>query len=111
MWGFIVKTDSPRYPASNGLAERFVGTVKSLWSKDPNRDLALFTYRTTPLSAGYSPAALMFGRPVRSYLFYPRFLVVNYKQYESKISEMRDTMRDRENQKYRAKYLSNLREG
>ena len=40
-WGFAHVTSSPRYPQSNGLAERSVGIVKSMWRKCANRENAL----------------------------------------------------------------------
>ena len=52
-YGFVLKTSSLRYPASNGLAESAVKTVKRLWSKSENRNVAMTAYRTTPLSSGH----------------------------------------------------------
>ena len=57
-WGFEIRTSSPRYPQSNGLAERSVGTVKKLWRKESDKELALLAYRATPLASGYSPSEL-----------------------------------------------------
>ena len=65
---------SPYHPASNGLAERAVQTFKSGVSKlqgpIENRLLHfLFKYRITPQSTtGISPAELLMGRRLRSYL-------------------------------------------
>ena len=47
----------------NGEAERAVQTVKSLWRKALDRQLALLDYRTTPLEGiNMSPAQLLMGR-------------------------------------------------
>ena len=53
-WGFVHSTSSPRYPQSNGLAEKAVQTVKRIVMKATasGRDpyIALLEYRTTPIS-------------------------------------------------------------
>ena len=62
-------TSSPAYPQSNGEAERAVQTVKRLWTKCPDRQLALLDYRSTPLeSCQLSPAQLSMGRRLRTKL-------------------------------------------
>ena len=68
-------TSAPYHPASNGLAERAVQTVKrglkKVSSGDINARLArvLFTYRITPQSTtGLTPSELMFGRQLRTRL-------------------------------------------
>ena len=66
-WNFKNITSSPRYPRSNGQAERFVGTVKSMLTKtlESGKDyyMALLQYRNTPISGSrYSPAELLFSR-------------------------------------------------
>ena len=66
-YGFKLVTSSPRYPQSNGFIERMVKTVKQLFSQSDDQDLALLTYRSTPLPwCGYSPAELSMGRNVRT---------------------------------------------
>ena len=62
-------TSSPRYPQSNGEAERAVQTVKRLWRKCEDKQLALLNYRTSPLaSCNKSPAQLLMGRRPRNLL-------------------------------------------
>ena len=63
--GFTHITSSPRYPQSNGKAERTVQTVKMLHKKATQPYDALLAYRTTALECGYSPAQLCMGRLMR----------------------------------------------
>ena len=66
-YGFLHRTSSPRYPRSNGLAERTVKTVKQLLCSSRDPFLALLEYRATPLPwCGRSPAELSMGRPLRT---------------------------------------------
>lgn len=61
---------SPAHPATNGLAERYVGhfktkTTQMKISNDPLQvrlDKFLFTYRVTPTTFGKSPAELLMNR-------------------------------------------------
>ncbi|KAJ0169624.1 hypothetical protein K1T71_014809 [Dendrolimus kikuchii] len=70
-WCFQHVTSSPRYPQSNGQAERSVQTVKnilkkSLHSKTDFR-LALLEYLNTPINDKLpSPAELLFTRKLRT---------------------------------------------
>ena len=65
---------APYHPATNGLAERAVQTVKDALKKtssdiDTRLSRFLFQYRLTPhFSTGQSPAKLLLGRVPRSHL-------------------------------------------
>jgi hypothetical protein len=66
---------APRHPASNGLAERAVQSVKEGLDKLKSGTMEakvarfLFRYRNTPHSTtGKSPAEMMFGRRVKTHL-------------------------------------------
>ena len=59
-------TNSPRYPQSNGEAERAVQTVKNLMKKDGDPYLALLSYRSTPLKCGFTPSELLISRKLRT---------------------------------------------
>jgi hypothetical protein len=74
-WGFTIVTSSPRYPRSNGQAERYVGIVKTMLKKviegggDPQE--ALLQYHNSPITVHvlpYSPAQLLFLRRLRGTL-------------------------------------------
>ena len=57
------------FPQSNGQAERCVQTVKNLLKKSSDPNLALLSYRTTPLLwYDLSPAELCMGRRLRTSL-------------------------------------------
>lgn len=65
-WGFSHITSSPRFPQSNGEAERAIRTIKGLLKKSSDPYLALMAYRDAPLANGYSPAELLMGRKLRT---------------------------------------------
>ena len=109
--GFISVTSSPRYPCSNGLAESAVKTVKSLWKKCKDKGTALAAYRTTPLSSGYSPSELMFGRPTRSNLGIQYESDIDYGQFEDNETARRRKIKRRWDKKYRAAKLPKLLPG
>ena len=86
----------PYHPASNGLAERAVQTVKQGLLKQQsgsiNTQLARFllSYRTTPTeTTGKSPAEMMFGRKIRT-----RLSLV-FREPKGEMMEQQNKMKDR----------------
>ena len=72
-WQIEHRVSSPRNPQSNGMAERCVQTMKALLIKTmeegEDMDLALLTYKTTPLShRPPSPAELLNFRKYKTLL-------------------------------------------
>ena len=68
-YGFKHVTSSPRYPQSNGLAERGVQTVKSLLKKNKDPYMSLMIYRDTIIQdTGLSPAQMFLGRRLKTNL-------------------------------------------
>ena len=63
---FAHRTSSPYHAQSNGAAERAVQTAKILIAAPGSLADALQAYRATPLSNGYAPAQLLFGRQLRT---------------------------------------------
>ena len=97
-YGIEHHTSSPYHPQANGHAERSVQTVKRLWRKCTDKDLALLDYCTTPLeSCGLSPAQLLMSRR-------PRNLVPTRKELlkptaYNLTTVMKDLNREKEKQK------------
>ena len=93
-------TSAPYHPASNGLAERAIQTLKNALKKNPGGvSLStqiyrfLFQYRLTPHSTtGIAPAELLLGRRPRSHLdfLFPDITDrVRRKQFEQKANHDR----------------------
>ena len=72
-WQIKHRLSSPRNPQSNGMAEHFVQTMKTSLIKTIEEredvDLALLTYKTTPLNHRLpSPAELLNSRKYKTLL-------------------------------------------
>ena len=66
-YGFKHITSSPRYPQSNGQAERTVKTVKRMLKQSTDPYLATLNYRAIPSPwCKLSPAELLMGRRLRT---------------------------------------------
>lgn len=70
LYDFQHTTSSPRFPRSNGLAEKGVQIAKRILKKTTEGEedfwLGVLNYRTTPLEDGRTPGELLMGRRLRS---------------------------------------------
>ena len=94
-WEFKHTTSSPRYPQSNGFAERMVQTLKNLLQKarDSGNDpyLAVLNYRSTPVSNTIpSPAEILMNRQLRTRLNTPS------KKSRKKTNGIREKLKERQ---------------
>ena len=114
-WGFSHITSSPKYPQSNGEAERMVQTVKHLLTKSDEPQAALLAYRSTPLENGYSPAEILMGRKLRTTLpVVPDKLIPKLPDLAKLRVTEAETKRKQDaqyNQRHRASNLSELEPG
>ena len=111
-YDFIHTTSSPRYPQSNGEAERAVRTIKALLKKADDPPLALLAYRSTPLKNGYSPAELLMCRKLRTTVpVVPEQLQPKMPDYDSlarREREMRMQQKCTFDQRHKARRLDPL---
>ena len=115
-YGFIHTTSSPKFPQSNGEAERGVQTIKNLLKKSDDPYLALLIYRSTPLSnSNYSPAELLMSRKLRTNLpilnsdLKPK--VPSYSELQTKEHVQKEQLKKNFDQRHKAKLLTPLQEG
>ncbi|XP_065190896.1 uncharacterized protein K02A2.6-like [Sycon ciliatum] len=95
-WGIRHIKSSPHYPQSNGHAEAAVKAMKYLVEKttnDGNLDTdafqrGLLEWRNTPGTSGKSPAQLLYGRPLVS------FVLAQWSQFDSHWQDTASDMDD-----------------
>ena len=61
-YGFTHVTSGPLYAQANGEAEQAVQTVKRLFDKSSDPNLALLAYHLIPLEQGHSPTQLLMSQ-------------------------------------------------
>lgn len=87
-YDFKHTTSSPRFPQSNGLAEKGVQIVKRILKKtmEGKNDfwMGLLSYRYSPLEEGRSPGELLQGRPLPDFNKVPRTAVLKHEPAKSK---------------------------
>ncbi|XP_046571617.1 uncharacterized protein K02A2.6-like [Haliotis rubra] len=108
-------TSSPRYPQSNGEAERAVKTIKQTLKKATDPYLALLTYRSTPLQCGYSPAQLLMGRNLRTTLpVHPSQLephLPSSQEVDSSFKQSKQRQKSDYDSRHRSRNLPPVKEG
>ena len=115
-YDFSHVTSSPRYPQSNGEAERAVQTVKALLTKDDSDPyLGLLAYRTAPLENGFSPAELLMGRQLNSRLPVTQTQLEPNRKDLSSLGEKEQVQRQKQranfNRRHRARDMDSLSPG
>ena len=112
-YDFTHITSSPRYPQSNGLAERMVKSVKQLLQRSKNPHLALLSYRTTSLLwCNISPSELLMGRRLRTNLsIVPELLPPQWlysKTFRNADKQFKQKQKEHFDKRHRAKELPEL---
>lgn len=106
-WGISGTTSAPKRPQSNAEAERAVQTVKGLLKRNIDLEAALQSYRDTPLSNGFSPAQLLFGRSLNSVGICGQ-QKVNLAQLRKSEREMNTNQTRRYNKRHRVQVREHL---
>lgn len=112
-WNFNHIISSPRYPQSNGMAERHIQTVKKMLLKvvENNKDisLSLLQYRNMP------PAQLLMGRNVRTHIPVHQNQLkpskIKYRKFNKYISIKQQKTTEYFNKKHGVRGLSHLQPG
>lgn len=112
-FNFSYDTSSPHYHQSNGAVEAAVKTAKRLIKMNDDIDMALLSYRATPLENGFSPGELMMGRRLKTNIpIIPNLLEVHNNR---KVVAIENKLKDRSeynyNKRHNVKTLSKLEKG
>ena len=104
-YGFQHVTSSPRYPQSNGLAERCVQTVKNLLKKSSDPYQSLLSYRSTPLTwCDLSPAELSMGRRLRTSLPQTDKLLIPQWPFLTKFREQDRALKEKQKENFDSRH-------
>lgn len=112
-FGFHLVTSSPRYPQSNGQAERTVQMVKRMLKKSSDMCMALLSYQATPLPwCNLSPAELLMGRHIQTPLPQTDEQRIPKWPYLQEICNLNQTFKERQehdfNKRHRVQDLPSL---
>lgn len=114
-YGCIHTTSSPRYPQSNGEAERAVQTIKNIMKKSEDLYTAMLLYRATPLQNGFSPAELLMSRKLQTKVpILPKLLkphTPHSPTFQGKEDVQKIKQRYYYNSRHRARPMSTLHPG
>ena len=114
-WGIRHTTSSPRYPQSNGLAERTVRTAKSMLKHNADPLIALLNYHDSPLPSGQCPAELCLGRRLRTRLPAPNLsgpsVTAGCQGFRHKESFLKQKQKEDHDRSHRARTLPELEPG
>jgi transposase InsO family protein len=104
-YGFQHITSSPKFPQSNGQAERCVQTVKNLLKKSDDPNVALLSYRSTPLSwCDLSPAELCMGRRLRTSLPLTDKMLTPQWPFLEKFREQDKAMKEKQKENFDSRH-------
>ncbi|KAJ8030205.1 hypothetical protein HOLleu_26545 [Holothuria leucospilota] len=114
LWKFSHITSSPKFPQSNGEAERAVKTAKALLNKNDDPYLALLSYRTSPLLNGKSPSELLMNRKLATQLPILESQLTtkaDLSEIPSKEEQSREKLKQWFDKRHRVGELPNLQKG
>ncbi|XP_054281283.1 uncharacterized protein LOC128998952 [Macrosteles quadrilineatus] len=114
-YGFKLITSSPKFPKSNGFIEAQVKNLKYHLDKRDDPHKMLLMLRATPPENGKSPAELLFGRRIRTYVPIMSDQLRPYLVDPEKLREKEEARIDRQkiyfDKRHRATELPTLPDG